>query len=408
MKLYAQQGSGTGTKITEGLSLGLIDGAILSPKDDNLEKISTRLDEIAQVSPGADRLFDPQFYASFLAMEEGARLGKLTSGEYDYFSPRRRSQLESEDQIRADIKAVLGLQIHLMVTHVISPNIVIPHSLDSSEAVIAKNFIRNAQRIWSPLNDSRPLLATLAIGAPALTDRAELERFLSDLTILSEPPNGFYVLVCHESSSPTEQLVDSRALAGWMFLNHSLSLNGFTVINGFSDLLSPFLCAAGGTAGATGWDGTLKTFSLDRFEPTVGGGQPPTPRYLSCGLLNRIKFDELHRLRSRVPSVLNDLPSDASYPEAGGSLPSKPVKPKEMLQNWEAIQSLGRQLTPPEFSSRLRICKGWVDSAKALYTDVGALGGIGLPGRSNDKHLESLHYGIQMFADFAEIDLAGN
>ncbi|MDA3933107.1 MAG: hypothetical protein PF630_02070, partial [Gammaproteobacteria bacterium] len=300
MKLYAQQGHGTGPKIEEGLSRSLIDGVILSPKDNRLGNIQSHLNAIAENYPDADRMFDPQFYATLLAQLDGARLGQLTGEDYPYFEVRRRGQLESEAQIRLDLEAVLQFEAELAVTHAIAPNITIPQSLSSAEAVIAKNFIRNTHSIWTKVGDNRPVYATLAIGADALRDRQELEEFLNDITLLQDPPDGFYLLVRHESSAATEQIIDSRTLAGWMLLNYSLKLNGFEVVNGFSDILTPFLCAVGGDAGATGWWSNLKCFALDRFEPAVPGGQQPIPRYLSCGLLNSIRFDELHR--HRVPA----------------------------------------------------------------------------------------------------------
>ncbi|MFP4155982.1 MAG: hypothetical protein ACLFU4_00005, partial [Opitutales bacterium] len=71
MKLYAQQGHGTGDKIQEGLARRWIDGAILSPKDNRLEKIKNHLRDIALQYPDADRMFDPQFYATLLALVDG-------------------------------------------------------------------------------------------------------------------------------------------------------------------------------------------------------------------------------------------------------------------------------------------------------------------------------------------------
>ncbi len=406
MKLYAQQGYGTGEKINDGLARGWIDGAILSPKDNPLERVQNHLTYIQTNFPNADRMFDPQFYVTLLALVDGARLGNLTGEDYPYFEARRRGQLESERQIRHDLEAVLGFQSGLAVTHVIAPNIVIPQGFNSAEAVIAKNFIRNTRSIWSQVGDERPVYATLAIGSEALRDRQELDEFLTDITLLDEPPDGFYILIRQESSAATEQLIDSRCLAGWMLLNYSLKLNGFAVINGFSDILTPFLCAVGGDAGATGWYSNLKCFALDRFEPAIPGGQQPIPRYLSCGLLNSIRFDELQRLRGRLPGVLNNLNSDGFYPPSNGSRPGN--RTEEILQTWDAIGHLNGQLTEGDHVGNLGTCGRMVEQAQNLYTQVNAPGGLPLSGRSNEDHLDPLRYGIQMFADLAEIDLSGN
>jgi len=405
MKLYAQQGFGTGTKITDGLSHGWIDGVILSPKDNRIERIESHLSDIATNYPSADRMFDPQFYATLLALVNGARLGRLPAEDYPYFEARRRNQLESEAQIRQDLKNVLSFESSLLVTHAIAPNIVISQTLNSAEAVISKNFIRNTRQVWSDVGDNRPVYATLAIDSDALGDLRALEGFLNDITLLNDPPDGFYLLVRQASSAATEQLIDSSSLAGWMLLNHSLKTNGFEVINGFSDILTPFLCAAGGAAGATGWWSNLKTFALDRFEPAIPGGQQPTPRYLSCGLINSIRFDELHRIRRRLPSVMNGFPSDDFYPE-DNSRPGGRIQ--EMLQTWDAISSLNKQLNEGDVLGNLRTCSAWVEDARDLYSQVNAQGGLPLPGRSNDEHLDPIRYGVQMFANLAEIDFSAD
>lgn len=405
MNLYAQQGYGTGNKIIDGLSRGWIDGAILSPKDNQFARLRDQLDSMTTDFPMADRLVDPQFYATLIARIDGTRLGRLAV-DYPYFEPRRRGQLESETQIRLDLEAVLRFQADLPVTHVIAPNIIIPRSLNSVEAVIAKNFIRNTQTVWATLNDERPIYATLAVSDEALRDRQELEEFLIDITVLDEGPDGFYLLVYHDSSAAMEDLIDSRTMAAWLLLNHSLKLNGYQLINGYSDILTPFLAAAGADAGATGWWSNLKVFSLERFEPAVPGGQQPVPRYLSCGLLNSIRFDELQRIRDVVPRVLNDLDSDDYYPTNNGSRPDD--RTVEMLQTWEAIRHLNESIREGETVLNMRQCQAWVNQARNLYVEVNTDAGLQLFKRSNDAHLDPIRYGIEMFADLAEIDLSAD
>jgi hypothetical protein len=274
MKLYAQQGYGTGpsgAKIVAGLKSRFIHGAVISPKDYGIGRTVELLEIMATQFPSADRLFDPQFYATQVADTPDGRMGNLLSGDYPYFKPRRRSQLESEAALRDDLESCLSLQAGLWLTAVIAPNIVIRQRFNSIEALIAKNVIRNAKSVWKSMGDTRAIYATLAMDAEALQDRRELEEFASDLTVIEPAPDGFYVLVNNPSSEISPELIDPRTLAGWMFLNHTLKLNGFEVINGFTDILTPFLCASGGDAGATGWFNTQKVFSMDRFAPPAGG-----------------------------------------------------------------------------------------------------------------------------------------
>ncbi len=403
MKLYAQQGHGTGDKINEGLDRGYIDGAILSPKDYHLDRLKKNLEHFKNNYPNADRMVDPQYYATLIASIDGVRLGKLTSDEYSYFEARRRGQLESEMQIQNDLETTLRFQASLPVTHILAPNIIIPQSLNSIEAVVAKNFIRNTRSVWSSLSDDRPIYTTIAIGADALRDRQELEDFLTDITLLDKSPDGFYLLVRRDSIVTTNQLIDSQTLAGWMLLNHSLKLNGYEVINGYSDILTPFLGVAGADAGATGWYSNLKSFSMDRFEPRISGGKQPIPRFLSCALLNSIRFDELQRVRDIVPKVMNKLESDDFYSITNGSSPDN--KTEEILQTWDAIAHLNSSITEDDVVRNIRQCNKWVDQAQENYIQVNSCTKSHLQKRSDHSHLEPLRYGIQMFTDLAEIDL---
>jgi len=403
MKLYAQQGYGTGSgdndRIIAGLEGGYIDGAIISPKDYALDRTMAQLQRIEAEFPEADRLFDPQWYASVLAHDPDSRMGKLVSDDYSYFEARRRSQLETENQVRADLEACLQFQAELPVTSVIAPGIVIRQRFNSVEAVIAKNYLRNARDVWDSVGDGRPLLGTLAIDAEALQDRHALEEFLAEITVLDSPPNGFYLLVHQPTSEIPSELIDSRTLAGWMLANHSLSLNGFDVVNGYSDLLTPFLGAAGGVAGATGWFNTQKVFSLDRFAPPLPGGRRPVPRYLSTGLINSIRVDEFQLLRGRFPEIVNGLATDDYYAPEEGSMPENQVE--EVLQTWEAIKSLD----PTGQAEPVAACASRVTEATNLYERINLSPGMRLMGRSNGDHLESIYLSLRLFAELAEIDL---
>lgn len=397
MKLYAQQGYGTGDRINKGLSEGYIDGAILSPKDCRLPKLKSHLTHLLENFPNADRLVDPQYYATMIALED-ANLGHLSEEDYPYFQTRRRGQLEPEQEILKDLRNNLVHQKELEVSAIIAPNIAIRRSLNSIEAVIAKNFIRHTASVWAELGDSRPVYATLAVDAEALQDKQELTNFLTDITLLENPPTGFYVLVNEPTTEITPELIDHRTLAGWMLLNQSLSLNGFEVINGYSDMVSPFLAAAGATAVATGWWSNLKVFSLSRFQLNSGGGRRPVPRYLSQRLLNSLRYDELDRTRANYPELLNGLPTDSYYIAEDGSQPNS--QDEEILQTWNTLRQYWVTRSPEPSD-----CMEWIASAESLYSRLKSSPGIILPGRSNSYHLESLKDGVCLYAELAEIQL---
>jgi len=368
MKLYAQHGFSDGGKILKGVAEGYIDGVIYSPRDIAFARLCDELASVRKTRRDADRFFDPQYYAGYNVSDPEARLGRLeTCDEYQsFFRSRTRRQLEgSRDLLRKDIEDCLTFQRPLSLSGVISPNILISRSFDSIDAVVSKNFIREAGRVHTRLRCAKPLYVTLAVSREALMDRAELFSFLEDITILDPPPRGFYVLVAARSGDARTDIFNADVIAGWMLMNRSLSVNGFEVVNGYSDVLTPFLGIAGATAGATGWWSNLRVFSLSRFLP-AGGGRLPIPRYLSTRLLNRISYVELSQLVGLretgdfLPEIRNGLATDALYPAKTGY---EPDRADEVLQSWEAIRCLCSDLSgadPNESLTQVTLLRGSV------------------------------------------------
>jgi hypothetical protein len=402
MRLFAQHGYGEGQKIIEGLQQNLLDGIIYSPRDISLAKLRELAQKIGSELPATERLFDPQFYATLIAVDPTSRLGYLEDDYAAYFGPRRYNQLISERQVTQDIRNVLEFQLDLPLTSLIAPNIIISRSIDSAEAAIAMEFIRNTGSEAKKIAQPKRVYATLAIARDALINTEELLRFLNDITVLDDPPDGFYILIATNNAEARADIFNADVIAAWMLINHTLAVNGFDTIDGYSDLLTSFLGAAGAEAGATGWWSNLRTFSLDRFSPPIGGGRQPVERYLSCSLLNRITFYELDVLRQVVPRVLNALPTDSFYPIDEGS---QPQRNKEVLQSWEAIKALNTQLVVGNQVESLQRCQKAVKLANNLYAEI-SLRNVALEPKSTDDHVGELESALASFERLAELDLS--
>ena len=407
MKFFAQHGFAQGDKTNMGLSEGFLDGVIYSPRDIGADRLRHQLAHIRTEYPQAELYFDPQYYAAFNVEHPEARLGQLEGCEEyaSFFRRRQRRQLEAGGApLETDIRDCLAFQEQLLVNGVISPNIIIRRSFDSIDAAISKNFIRQAGALHRQARCAKPLYVTLAVSRDTLLDRTELFAFLEDITVLEFPPRGFYILVAARSQEARADIFHADVIAGWLLINHCLAINGFEVINGYSDLLSPFLGAVGGSAGASGWWNNLRVFSLDRFLP-AGGGRRPVQRYLSKVLISRIRFDELAalvQLRGRempIPDVLNRMPTDCGYSLAEGF---EPAPLAEVLQSWEALKSLTDDLCTGDVIDALDRCRNAVASAQAAFEEIRATFGT-LDPKSAGDHLSAIAEGLRQFGEMAEI-----
>lgn len=380
---------------------GYIDGVIFSPRDIAAEKLREQLAEVVGINSGAERLFDPQYYAGHNVVAADPRFGRLDSCEEyaRFFRQRRRRELESNlKTIEKDVADCLAFQDELNLTGLVAPNILISRSFDSIESVIAKNFIRMTSQQAPQFGNDKPVFATLAVSREALLDKKELVDFLTDVTFMEDPVAGFYVLVASRNEDARTDIFNADVIGGWMLINAVLSLNGYRVVNGYSDVLTPFLGIAGAAAGATGWWSNLRVFSLDRFMP-AGGGRLPIQRYLSKLLLNRITIFELDQLPGDYAEVLNGLSSDDLYPEENGS---EPERSEEVMQSWDAIRSLNNDLVVGDVYEGLKLCRDAVERANAAYDEVES--SIRLDSKSNREHLPAILEGLRIFAELAELE----
>ena len=225
-----------------------------------------------------------------------------------------------------------------------------------------------------------------------MSDRTAFEEFLNEITALDVPPNGFYVLISTSGPDADEEFFNSNTIAGWMMLNYSLGLNGFKVINGYSDILSPALLSVGGHGGAMGWFANLRNFSLASFQPPAGGRRPLV-RYLSNALLGRVTVPELDQLRILVPQLLNGFSTDNHYSVANASMPQD--SSHEVLQTWEAMKSITNSLAlKKSVPDRLREYLTAIQRARNTYA---AISKTPFQLQTSGNHLEEMEEAVYLF-----------
>lgn len=400
MKLYAQDGFGPGDKIADGLKRRYIEGAVLSARYRHPEKFSDKADSLG-AEPG-DLFMDPEYYAIRAVGSPNAKLGRLE--EWPYFTAPRMFEFISGKAVDPVIRKALECQRafdHLV--GYIAPNLYIESS-NSIDAAFALNFIGQTKSVAESMGLSdQPVYATLAVDRDVFTEEA-FKDLLTAITGLQERPDGFYLLVGsgsvdEDSRNTRSELYHDHVIAGWMLLNHALSINGFKVINACADLISPLLGIAGAYACATGWSSGLRQFTMKRYyKPPNQGGSPPLIRYVSNALLSRVKQTDFFAYAGMLPEVENGLETDLFYdPETEDT-----SRQQEALQSWDALATLCRECITGNTAVDLKGFAARIERAENLWAEL-AGAGMSSGVEAQLERLGSMKSAIQLFKRWAEI-----
>lgn len=400
MRILAQQGFGPKDKVARGLADGLISGTILSPRylNGDSEKRDVLLRSIAdQVELGGQVLMDPELYAARFVSNPASNLGYLET--WDYFRMPRRSALISGTAIPGMIRDTLVVQAELGLREWIAPNVYV-ETADSIETAVSLNMISQTKAIASELGDT-PVYATLALSREAVMNRAEFQDIFDAITAIDQQPDGFYVLMGSKGTNESSNFIRSdiyqpQVIAGWMYINYVLSINGLRVINGCCHLLSPLLGICGAESAASGWFSGLRQFNMSRYIRTGSGGQYPLVRYVSNPLLSRVKQTDYLAYAAILPQISNNLPNDDLYQS---ELEDRTV---ETLQSWEALSALCDTYCTGDLKNDLDRFSAHIEQADRLWFDL-QQAGVGQDVQPNRERLDVMGDAINLFKEWAEI-----
>ena len=394
MTLLAQHGWGKSDKITAALAEELISGLIVSPRDETPDAAKSLIASIADDHPDAIRLFDPLFHVGMIQV---ANDGKLP--DYDYYRPSLTRRDFIGTARYADYAAdILGFQYELDVSAIISPTIELVNFGDSSAQISLQLADASAEHHASKTDD-RPLLISLLINENALGSRDDLDAFLDMITLIDA--SGFYVMMSR-SSSTHKPLVEPDRLAGLMYMVYVMRvINQFDVYCGYSDLIGLPLHAAGATATACGWAGTLRRFTFQRFR-SRRGGSVPLPRYLSTPALESILISDLDNISEA--GIIDLFISDTSY-DGGFRMKSPPnsvpwASREAALHHWEALASRINEIESMTVVDALAVLLGWIDTAATIRKEAEILGVQFEP--QSGVHLNMWRRAIGQFLDMTE------
>lgn len=395
MTLLAQHGWGKSDKITTALGTGSINGLILSPRDETPANAAALLSSIAQDYPDAIRLFDPLFHAGQVTP---ASDGKLP--DYSYYRPNlTRRDFIGAAKFAGYAADVLGFQYDLETSSLVSPTIELVNFGDSS-AQVALQLADASLTHHAGSNDDRPLLLSFLINENALQNLDELDAFLDAITVMEA--SGYYLTVSRSSSTHNALIVPDR-LASLMYIAYILRVvNGFDVYCGYSDLIGLPMHAAGATASACGWYGTLRRFTFNRFRSSKGGRRA-RPRILSTPALESILISELDQIfeAGLVEDFLSGTRYDGEFRTNSSYSVAWPDE-RAALHHWDALSASISELEPLTVDDALTRLEDWIETAEAIRSEA-EIRGVQFEPPSGD-HLDMWRRAISQFREMAELD----
>ena len=395
MNILAQHGFGPKDKITRGVDEGLIAGAVLSPRYLTPEKMEKHVGELQ--GGNAQALMDPEFFATAFFHHIDPSLGSLE--KWDYLRTPRRSELITGAAIPGIIEEALQKQAELGFQEWIAPNVYVPKA-DSIDAAIAINFITHTKKIAETVGNA-PVFATLAVSRDAIINDDDFRNILDALTAAESPPDGYYILVGSASDRDSgggvrSDIYEPEVIAGWMYMNYVLSINGARVLNGYCHLLSPLLGIAGAEACAHGWFSTLKRFSVNKYTKGRGGGHPPLIRYVSTPLLSYLKQVDYEEFKAVVPAVATGSSYDAIYEG------NDPSRTEEALQSWEALNVFCRECCSGDTKKDIAYIRDHIEQALELWAELQGAG-FSQDVEQNRERINAMKQGLSLFEEWAEI-----
>lgn len=399
MDIYAQHGYGKSDKLELGLRQGTIKGVILSPRDEQPQRMETLISDLREeFGDSIVILFDPQFYAATVSE---ARDGYLP--EYDYYESglSRRSFLAAAD-IQKYARGALSYQARLSLTYMIAPTIVL-QDFGGSWGQIALTLANESVEQHAALTTPPPLLLSLVVDESALRSRDRLTEFLDIISVWDV--EGFYLVVrLNDLAYPA--FIEAEVLENLIYLVYVLSaVNEFRVICGYTDLVGTILHAVGAEATASGWHNSLRQFSLARFEPARRGGAA-RPRYTSEPLMNSlVVIPELEAIfqNGYGAQVLSGTAYDAVMSRGPANAVSGWTTAVSCLHHWEVLNSMAKQFTSTDsVGANLDMLDQAIQASELLYRRV-APSGFRFEPASGPRNLASWRRAIQSFRSEVKI-----
>lgn len=292
--LLAQDGFQASTRITDGISDGSIDGAVVSSLFRKPETLKDCIDGLIGLGEDKLVLFDNEFYIN--AVMGADKFGKFADYPY-YGHPVTKKDLSSPFKLTKYIQAVIDFQLDIVKTNVITTPTIIIESFDHTSEANALALLSGSSE-YVAVNRSADVSAvygSIVINEQALANTDSIPDFLDSLTSYDNL-KGYY-LVIDKTTSAFSYWSNPATLAVVMYIVSTLKKNGYDVIIGYADVPDLLALATGAKAIATGWWENTTNFNQRKFKESGGGRR--RVKYFSPQLMSNINIDPELQLAKR-------------------------------------------------------------------------------------------------------------
>ncbi|GAB3077632.1 hypothetical protein [Pedococcus soli] len=266
MTFFIQHGYGKASKIANVASAGHVSGLVLSPADEDRDALGLTAEDAR--SRDLRVLLDPQAYIYAATPAGSARCHDshgldLSEIHWSQDAAATTAQVRSVELANRAI-GVDGLKIAPTVLQGAFADVWTP---------LAIQLARTAASEWGAENT----LASIVVEEAAFSDWQTVEDWLDVATTLDV--RGFYLLVDRRRREYPPLPWDKNRLTNLLRMIYRLSvLNDYEVLWGYSDFEGILGLAAGADGSGSGWNYSLRQFSVSKWQPSAAGGQPPIAR----------------------------------------------------------------------------------------------------------------------------------
>jgi hypothetical protein len=398
MDIYAQHGYGKTDKIERGMNSGDLSGVILSPRDEDPDRLSDFVVSLrTSFEDNIKILFDPQFYATTIVPVSDGYL----PGYRFYESGLTRAQFIAQRDIQSYVEKTLDYQVDLGLDRLISPSVLF-YDFRDPWSQIALSLGQESIIFCEQIRRAPDLLISLVVDENALVNIEALNEFLDIISLWNVP--GYYLLIrLKDLNYPA--LFEQNSITNLIYFVYVLAeINGFEVVCGYSDFVGLLLHAVGAKATAAGWSHTLRQFSLRRFIPSTGGRRA-LPRYTSAQLLNSIlivpELDAIYDV-----GLLDRVLSNTKYDDVMRSKnPANATWPSNTacLHHWQVLSGIAKEISSQgSVSQRLTFLEGIIQQGLATYRLL-ERAGVLFQATTGSRHLQVWLRAIQGFRQEAGI-----